>query len=154
MSFVLISSDTRTACKDHECIWCDEKIRTNQLYVRETSTYCGEFQDHRWHPECKVASEEWFSIELEPEFEPGVFKRGTIQFNAGYTGEDVDMSETKVCERCKGHGKDNEDCETCDGNGWVVDPDDGGTMTCPDCGNEDCPHCDGTGEVEANDELL
>ena len=26
-----------------------------------------------------------------------------------------------------------DDCETCDGNGWVDDPSDGGTMTCPDC---------------------
>lgn len=32
------------------------------------------------------------------------------------------------------------DCETCGGNGWVDDPSDGGTMTCPDCegsGKED-----------------
>lgn len=24
-------------------------------------------------------------------------------------------------------------CETCDGNGWVDDPSDGGTMCCPEC---------------------
>jgi DnaJ-class molecular chaperone len=29
-----------------------------------------------------------------------------------------------------------EDCETCDGAGWVSDPSDGGTMTCPDCEGE------------------
>ncbi len=26
-----------------------------------------------------------------------------------------------------------EECEECDGKGWVYDPSDGGTMTCPVC---------------------
>lgn len=29
-----------------------------------------------------------------------------------------------------------EPCPTCDGNGWVYDEEDGGTMTCPDCGGD------------------
>lgn len=30
-----------------------------------------------------------------------------------------------------------EECENCDGTGWVYDdPDDGKTMTCPDCYGE------------------
>ena len=31
---------------------------------------------------------------------------------------------------------DREECETCNGNGWVDDPSDGGTMTCEDCDGE------------------
>lgn len=31
-------------------------------------------------------------------------------------------------------------CDTCKGNGWVYDPSDGGTMTCPEC-DGDVPEC-------------
>lgn len=31
---------------------------------------------------------------------------------------------------------DRQACPTCGGNGWVYDPSDGGTMTCPDCDGE------------------
>jgi hypothetical protein len=50
------------------------------------------------------------------------------------------------CEPCNGTGKAVPDCETCEGNGWVDDPD-GGTMTCPDCDDEKCEVCRGTGET-------
>lgn len=34
-------------------------------------------------------------------------------------------------------------CDMCDGNGWVEDPSDGGTMTCPECEGEtmECVTC-------------
>lgn len=53
-----------------------------------------------------------------------------------------------TCENCNGSGQEINDCPECEGQGWVDDPDDGGTMTCPECENEQCNECDGTGEVQ------
>ncbi len=45
------------------------------------------------------------------------------------------MSDEKsaVCPCCDGSGYENSECETCGRDGYVDDPSDGGTMTCPDC---------------------
>ena len=45
------------------------------------------------------------------------------------------------CPYCKDTHMKYPDCETCDGNGWVDDPDDGGTMCCPECDGEECYYC-------------
>ena len=45
------------------------------------------------------------------------------------------------CPNCKGTGRAEPECEECEGNGWVDDPEDGGTMTCPSCLDLDCHHC-------------
>jgi hypothetical protein len=50
------------------------------------------------------------------------------------------------CEACNGTRMAVPDCETCEGNGWVYDEEDGGTMCCPDCGGDECDVCHGTGE--------
>jgi DnaJ-class molecular chaperone len=61
-----------------------------------------------------------------------------------------------TCETCKGTGRAKEEwqtdegCETCESYGWVPDPSDGGTMTCPDCDGdsaENCEECEGTGWI-------
>lgn len=66
------------------------------------------------------------------------------------------MSEEEEwrCAECDGTGKALPDCETCGGDGWIEDEEDGGTMTCPDCQDEACDICRGTGEkpVEEPDE--
>ena len=55
----------------------------------------------------------------------------------------------KDCGECDGTGLAMpEGCELCDSYGWVDDPSDGGTMTCPDCNGlagENCenPECEG-----------
>ncbi len=46
------------------------------------------------------------------------------------------------CPFCKGTGMANPDCETCEGNGWVEDEEDGGTKVCPDCDGEECQECE------------
>ena len=51
------------------------------------------------------------------------------------------------CAMCGGTGAVEPDCIECMGNGWVDDPDDGGTMMCPECLDEKCPYCEGTGEA-------
>lgn len=51
------------------------------------------------------------------------------------------------CPECNGTGQLIPDCESCDGNGWVDDPSDGGTMTCPECGDEKCERCGGEKEI-------
>lgn len=50
------------------------------------------------------------------------------------------------CEACDGSGQAEPNCEGCCGTGWVDDPEDGGTMTCPDCLDEKCERCQGSGE--------
>lgn len=50
------------------------------------------------------------------------------------------------CEDCRGTGMMFPDCEKCEGHGWVRDPSDGGTMSCPDCDGEYCNEC--TDELE------
>lgn len=51
------------------------------------------------------------------------------------------------CPLCHGSGLVMWDCETCEGNGWVEDSEDGGTMMCPDCDGEKCEFCMGSGEA-------
>lgn len=54
---------------------------------------------------------------------------------------------TEECPECLGTGKATPECPECDGRGWVEDPLDGGTMTCPECfGVTECEFCNGTGE--------
>ena len=54
--------------------------------------------------------------------------------------------EPENCDACSGSG--NLECDTCDSAGWVDDPSDGGTMTCPDCQGEKCIECNGEGVIE------
>lgn len=77
MSYQLLSERQRTARKTHRCIWCGEPIAVGDRYISESSKYSGDFQFHRWHPECKEASHGFFADGHE-EFEPGEFKRGAM----------------------------------------------------------------------------
>jgi hypothetical protein len=52
-----------------------------------------------------------------------------------------------LCPHCEGTGREVPDCPECEGKGWVDDPEDGGTMKCPDCENEECAQCEGTGHL-------
>jgi DnaJ-class molecular chaperone len=59
------------------------------------------------------------------------------------------MNNHDPCPECQGTGRQDE-CAECNSYGWVDDPEDGGTMTCPGCNGdscEDCRHCEGTGEL-------
>ena len=58
-----------------------------------------------------------------------------------------DLMNEYTCKHCEGTGYEFPNCDTCEGNGWVDDPDDSGTMTCPECNAESCSECDGTGEI-------
>ena len=78
MSYELLSETTPKARKDYSCIWCGEPIPKGEFHVHEVSKYDGDFQDHRWHPECIKASKEYFSADGE-EFFGGEFKRGTSE---------------------------------------------------------------------------
>jgi DnaJ-class molecular chaperone len=57
---------------------------------------------------------------------------------------------TITCPHCNGSGMEFPDCETCEGRGWVDDPSDGGTMSCPECYGETCSVCNG--ELYIDDE--
>lgn len=60
------------------------------------------------------------------------------------------VPDTETCEHCEGTGKLMPDCTECSGHGWIDDPSDGGTMTCPLCDDEECPDCEGKGEVDVS----
>lgn len=75
MSYTLLSEATRTARKEHKCIWCYGAILRGEKYLDERSVYDYEFQHHHWHPECREAAKEYFRQECE--FAPGSFVRGT-----------------------------------------------------------------------------
>jgi hypothetical protein len=76
--YQLISRSNRKARKQHDCIWCREKIEPGDTYVHEISTYDG-LQNHHWHPECESACVRFMKQEHEYEFEPHACKRGSCE---------------------------------------------------------------------------
>lgn len=79
MSYLLLSETKPVARKEYRCIWCPEKILKGEKHIHESSKYDGDFQDHRWHMECKKAADSFFRENDECEFEPHYFKRGTTE---------------------------------------------------------------------------
>lgn len=69
MSYTLIRETSHIARKPHRCIWCGLRILAGERYIYEFSTYDGDTQRHKWHPECRAASREYFA-EGESEFSP------------------------------------------------------------------------------------
>lgn len=79
MSYQLLSKTQPIARKEYCCIWCPEKINKGEKHLHEASKYDGEFQDHRWHPECYDTASLFFKKYGEEEFEPHSCKRGTTE---------------------------------------------------------------------------
>jgi hypothetical protein len=75
--YELISETEPVARKDYYCIWCPEKILRGETHCHEVSKYDGDFQDHRWHLECKKAADTYFRRYGESEFQPHECKRGS-----------------------------------------------------------------------------
>jgi len=66
------------AKREYLCIWCPEKIKAGEKYVRLVGVYDGEFQSNEFHPECHKAMERFFAENRdETEFMPHECKRGT-----------------------------------------------------------------------------
>lgn len=61
MSYFEISRKPTKAAKRHRCIWCGKSILPGSVYVREASKFDGDFQFHRWHPECDESAREYFA---------------------------------------------------------------------------------------------
>jgi len=78
VSYQLLSITIPVARKEYRCVWCPEKILKGEKHIHESSKYDGRFQDHRWHPECKEASEVFFRTYGEDEFQMHACKRGTM----------------------------------------------------------------------------
>lgn len=79
MSYQLLSLTNPKARKEYGCIWCREKIQKGEVHVHESSKYEGDFQDHRWHPECQEAAGKFFRDNNAEDFEPHFFKRGSSE---------------------------------------------------------------------------
>jgi len=79
MSYQLLSETNPVARKEYRCIWCPEKILKGEKHYHEVSKYDGDFQDHRWHEECKAAADLFFRKHGEEEFDPHSNKRGTSE---------------------------------------------------------------------------
>lgn len=77
MSFQLLSETKPKARKPYACIWCTEKIQVGEVHIHQASKYDGDFQDHRWHPECWSAAVKDFKESGEEDFPANAFKRGT-----------------------------------------------------------------------------
>ncbi len=75
MSYELISQTNPKARKDHDCIWCREKILKGEVYIYELSKYDG-LQSHHWHPECQEAACKEFKESGEEEFMAHGYERG------------------------------------------------------------------------------
>ena len=65
------------ARKPRPCIWCGQRINAGDIYVHEKSIYYGNFQNHRWHPECKSYADEQFKTG-DTEFMPYSNERSEI----------------------------------------------------------------------------
>lgn len=79
MAYQLLQLTRPKAAKEYQCIWCPEKIPPGMEHVHEASVYDGDFQDHRWHPECWDAAKTYFATTHEEEFGAHECKRGTTQ---------------------------------------------------------------------------
>ena len=80
MSFDLLSERKFTARKNHECIWCNEDIKSEERYVSQAVIYDGDFSFRRFHEECLTAYEQFFSENKdETEFSPHECKRGSLE---------------------------------------------------------------------------
>ena len=79
MSYQLLSKTEPKARKAYTCIWCAEKVVKGEKHFHVVGKYCGELQDHRWHPECWAAQETYFLESGEEEFAPHEFKRGSLE---------------------------------------------------------------------------
>lgn len=69
MSYHLLSEKWVAARRPHRCIWCGQRIATNEIYLRERSIFDWNHQNHAWHWDC------WFDAKVNyfdfyEEFEP------------------------------------------------------------------------------------
>ena len=58
MSYRLLNRTTPKGRRTYRCIWCGEDIPAGEQHIHEISVFDGNFQDHRWHPECEAAAQE------------------------------------------------------------------------------------------------
>lgn len=76
MSYEFMVSKQQKARKEHQCIWCPEKIAIGEIYVREFGFCDGSVQCNCWHPECRYAFSEYSHQTGENEIYPHESKRG------------------------------------------------------------------------------
>ena len=60
MSYTQLRHNWHRARKEHTCVWCGETIHKGNLYDRVVGVYDGDLQDNCFHPECRLACEEYF----------------------------------------------------------------------------------------------
>ena len=75
MNFVLLKMSKHVANKNHTCIWCGESILSGERYQREVSVFEGQWQFHKWHPECEEAAQKEFKATKEYDFDAGTNPR-------------------------------------------------------------------------------
>ncbi len=52
---LILSETTPKARKIHRCDWCGENIEIGIVYNKYTNVFCGDFQCHKMHLECRSA---------------------------------------------------------------------------------------------------
>ena len=79
MSVTILRETKPVARKFYACIWCKEIIQKGEQHVHSVLIYDGDFQDHRWHPECLAAWGRDYAENHEEEFPAHAFKRGSTE---------------------------------------------------------------------------
>lgn len=67
--YQLISRTEPISRKSYKCIWCGQTIDIKTKYIHEISKFDCRLQNHHWHLECEIASNYYFKIEREYEFD-------------------------------------------------------------------------------------
>lgn len=65
--------------KNYKCVWCGTPIFKAERYVKNVLIYEGDFQSQKWHTDCFEVSREYFKKTKEDGFDPGSFKRGSLE---------------------------------------------------------------------------
>ncbi len=76
MNYQALQQSKLKARKQHDCLWCSEKILSKEIYYYEVGVYDGHFQHNRWHPECLQAFYKSFKETGEDLIYPHESKRG------------------------------------------------------------------------------
>lgn len=79
MSWEQIDRRAVTTRKDHTCVWCPDKIMSGTRYELDVGLCKGDFQENKYHLECRDAADRFCRDNPGECFDPGSFKRGTTE---------------------------------------------------------------------------
>lgn len=79
MSVQVINDRDQVARKQHDCIWCREKIDAGTKYHLQVVVVENYWQANKYHPECFEAAGEFWRDDPGCLFDAHSFKRGSTE---------------------------------------------------------------------------